>query len=598
MLPPGRHRFNIVSEKVAVVNMKSVCLDIPPQRMMSKDNMEMKPDAVCFYNVFDPQKAIFAVQDYADALNHLATVTMRTVASETSLAEMFSERPRINRRIAQLIGDASERWGIRVHSFHLRGIEVSERMQRALAARAEAGLEAQAVFVAACARGSAASILSEAAERMAGQPGALRLQCFDEALRAVAAQAGGPPSGALAQRPQRGGGRQSDEDLLSAQSDDELGYHSCSEDGASTAGSPSPAHRRFTEPAPALGPPLGVGAGIPGVRVGDFHARQAALPRGGHPHSWGALEASKFDVRSSTYLGDRKKCPSAPALMDLINVDFTLVGEDGPVWRVCDHPDMFPAHHVASGDGRFLLVLNWVFPPYQAVLAAAVDPAAPWLLGDDSPEGRCWKRFVEADETGRRDLFKMIGSIEQGPWLVKRALPKKPVLIGKRVRMDTRYEPGRHMEIVFDVSGGRAEQYACNVVCGSLKRIEMAFTVLIEAREEQQLPERMLMSGALRNCDPSLLLSPPPVGGAAPRDGSRTPVGVMVPQPPRPGVLRGPRRPTVGLRAVRSECKLGKHAIVATSNRLAIDLRDRFEPSCSVVKVIASTLASTKLQEL
>jgi hypothetical protein len=200
-------------------------------------------------------------------------------------------------------------------------------------------------------------------------------------------------------------------------------------------------------------------------------------------------------------------------MTELVNVDFMKIGDGGPIWRACDHPDMFPTHHRASGDGRFLVILNWVFPPYQCVITGALDPRAPWLLDAESPQSRVWRKFLQADDVGRRDVFKMIGSVEEGPWLVKRALPKKPVLIGKKVRMDTHVEPGQHLEIVFDVSSGKAEQYATGIVCGSLKRVQLAFSALVEARDEAELPESLLISATALNLDPALLLSPLPANG-------------------------------------------------------------------------------------
>jgi regulator of protease activity HflC (stomatin/prohibitin superfamily) len=187
MLDPGRHRFNIMSETVGMVNMKSVSLDLPPQLVMTKDNLEMKIDAVCIYNIFDPEKAMFSVENYSYALSNLAMVTLRTVAGEHTLAETFAERTRINQRITQLIDEASDPWGIKVQRVELKGLEISETMQRAMAARAEADQEAQAKIIAARAQRDAASILAEAAEKMAQQPSALRLQWF-ETLRIIATQ--------------------------------------------------------------------------------------------------------------------------------------------------------------------------------------------------------------------------------------------------------------------------------------------------------------------------------------------------------------------------------------------------------------------------
>jgi len=187
MLHPGRHRYNMMAETVFMVNMKTVSLDLPPQRVMTKDNLEIKIDAVCIYNVFDPEKAMFAIENYPYALSMLAQVTLRTVAGEHSLAETFSERTRINERITQLTDEASDPWGIKVQRVELKGLEISETMQRAMAARAEADQEAQAKIIAARAQREAASILTEAADKMEQQPGALQLQWF-ETLRIIATQ--------------------------------------------------------------------------------------------------------------------------------------------------------------------------------------------------------------------------------------------------------------------------------------------------------------------------------------------------------------------------------------------------------------------------
>lgn len=186
-LPPGRHRFNIMSEQVFPVSLKVVCLDIAPQSVMTKDNLTVAIDAVCYYNVFDAQKAVFSIDNYPFALANLAQVTLRTVLGEHTLAEIFAERQRINQRLKALIDDASDAWGIQVGRVELKGIGIDDKMQRAMAAKAEACQEAEAKIIQAVAQRDAATILAEAAERMFSQPIALKLQWF-ETLRIITTQ--------------------------------------------------------------------------------------------------------------------------------------------------------------------------------------------------------------------------------------------------------------------------------------------------------------------------------------------------------------------------------------------------------------------------
>jgi len=244
-----------------------------------------------------------------------------------------------------------------------------------------------------------------------------------------------------------------------------------------------------------------------GVRSAPHSTRAEGLPRGDGTHSWNVLDASKFDVRGVSYSQDRQKVASGPAMLELLDVDFINVGSNGPICRVTEHMDFFAARHLKSGDGRFLFVQNWVFPPFQAIVTAAVNPAAAWSRDPFSAQARVWRKFLEADNEGRRDLIKIIMTIDNGPWLVRRAVPRKPVLIGKKLKTSTHHEPGKYLEIVFDVASSRAEQFATATVIGALRKIQVAMAVTIEAREEEELPENLLFAVRAINWDPSKLWS-------------------------------------------------------------------------------------------
>jgi len=186
-LPPGRHTFNIMSEQIKPMNMRTVCADIPAQQVMTKHNLSVMADAVCFYNVFDAQKAAFGVDNYAYAISMLSQVTIRTVIGEMLLSEILSSRHVINAKLKTLIDEATDPWGIKVDRVELKEIKISEQMQRAMGAKAEAGQEAEAKIVQANAQKDAALILKQAAEEMDGSPNAIKLQWF-ETLRIIATQ--------------------------------------------------------------------------------------------------------------------------------------------------------------------------------------------------------------------------------------------------------------------------------------------------------------------------------------------------------------------------------------------------------------------------
>jgi len=211
-----------------------------------------------------------------------------------------------------------------------------------------------------------------------------------------------------------------------------------------------------------------------------------------------------FNVRSRTYLSNRAKLPSGPPLLDLLAADFMYIGEKGPVWSAAKQQDFCPLYLRQQGEKRFLLIQNWIFPPFQVVIVGGLSPDAPWLV-NDTPQARTWRRFLTMSPEERRTAFKLIVTIEDGPWLLKRVVPNKPMIIGKQVQMSSHHEEGDHLEIVFDVSSGKAEAMGCGMVVRALKRLNIAVGMMIEAKEEDELPENLLLSIAVQGLDTSVL---------------------------------------------------------------------------------------------
>jgi hypothetical protein len=244
------------------------------------------------------------------------------------------------------------------------------------------------------------------------------------------------------------------------------------------------------------------------VKPARFEERLASLPKGSGTHAWEAFAASNINVRSASYLRDRKKAPSAPALLDLVNIDFFKFGPSGPVLDPISHRDFYPHYHKAQNDNRFLFIQNWIVPPFQALLIGAVDLNAPWLTGD-TPQARCWNRFLNESLEDQKKSFKVMAFVEKGPWLVARATPKKPVLAGRQLKMVTHHEPGKYVMITMDVGGGgKADQMAVSMVMKSLSRLQLILACMIEGKQEEELPETLLLAASLPNLDTNRLFCP------------------------------------------------------------------------------------------
>jgi len=186
-IPPGRHTFNIMAESIVPISMRTVCLDVPAQSLLTKDNLNVRIDAVGFYQVFDAQKAAFSVENYPHALCMLAQVTIRSVLGEMTLAEVLCGRATINSRLRLLLDESTDPWGIKVDRVELKEIGIDPSMQRAMAAKAEAHQEAEAKIIQANAQLNSSKVLAEAAASMSENPSALKLQWF-ETLRIISTQ--------------------------------------------------------------------------------------------------------------------------------------------------------------------------------------------------------------------------------------------------------------------------------------------------------------------------------------------------------------------------------------------------------------------------
>jgi regulator of protease activity HflC (stomatin/prohibitin superfamily) len=158
------------------VDLRTVVMDVPTQDVISKDNVSVKVNAVVYFRVIDPQRAIIQVEDYFSATSQLAQTTLRSVLGKHELDEMLSERDKLNSDIQQILDSQTDVWGIKVTSVEIKHVDIDPTMVRAIAKQAEAERERRGKIIHAEGEKQAAEKLVQAAEMMSTQPGALQLR--------------------------------------------------------------------------------------------------------------------------------------------------------------------------------------------------------------------------------------------------------------------------------------------------------------------------------------------------------------------------------------------------------------------------------------
>lgn len=163
-------------ERMVKVDLRVVTLDVPSQEAITKDNVTVRVNAVVYFQVIDPDKAVINVEDFRRATAQIAQTTLRSVMGQHELDDLLSRRERINRELQRIIDDATEPWGIKVSVVEVKDVELPGTMQRAMARQAEAERERRAKIIHAEGEYSASQQLAEAAKVMTGSPGALQLR--------------------------------------------------------------------------------------------------------------------------------------------------------------------------------------------------------------------------------------------------------------------------------------------------------------------------------------------------------------------------------------------------------------------------------------
>jgi regulator of protease activity HflC (stomatin/prohibitin superfamily) len=158
------------------MDLRTVTMDIPPQDVITRDNVSVKVNAVLYFRVVEPNKAVREVENYLFATSQLAQVTLRSVCGQGELDELLAEREKINTRIQEILDAQTDPWGIKVVLVELKHIDLPQEMQRAMAKQAEAERERRAKVIHADGEFQASQKLADAAEVMSKQPTALQLR--------------------------------------------------------------------------------------------------------------------------------------------------------------------------------------------------------------------------------------------------------------------------------------------------------------------------------------------------------------------------------------------------------------------------------------
>ena len=158
------------------VSLRIVALDIPPQDVITRDNVSVKVNAVLYMRVTDPERAVIVIEDYLYATSQLAQTTLRSVLGEVELDELLSDREKINAVLKKIIDERTDAWGIEVSAVEVKDVDLPDQMKRAMARQAEAERERRAKVIAAQGELQASETLTQAAHNLAAEPTALQLR--------------------------------------------------------------------------------------------------------------------------------------------------------------------------------------------------------------------------------------------------------------------------------------------------------------------------------------------------------------------------------------------------------------------------------------
>jgi regulator of protease activity HflC (stomatin/prohibitin superfamily) len=173
---PGLIILIPVIDKMRKIDLRTVTLDVPPQEVITRDNVSIRVSAVVYFRVMDPDKAFLQVEDYYYATSQLSQTTLRSVCGQAELDEILAEREKLNLKLQEILDADTEPWGVKVSKVEIKEIDLPEEMKRAMAKQAEAERERRAKIISADGEYQASKTLLEAAKIMSESPITLQLR--------------------------------------------------------------------------------------------------------------------------------------------------------------------------------------------------------------------------------------------------------------------------------------------------------------------------------------------------------------------------------------------------------------------------------------
>ncbi|MGD0274895.1 MAG: slipin family protein [Syntrophales bacterium] len=183
---PGLILLIPIVDRMVKVDMRTITMDVPPQDVITRDNISIKVNAVVYFRVMDANNAVINVENYLYATSQLAQTTLRSVCGQAELDEILSEREKINLQLQEILDRSTEPWGIKVSHVEVKQIDLPEEMKRAIAKQAEAERERRAKVINAEGEFQAAQKLIEAAALMSTQPMSLQLRYLQTLVQIAA----------------------------------------------------------------------------------------------------------------------------------------------------------------------------------------------------------------------------------------------------------------------------------------------------------------------------------------------------------------------------------------------------------------------------
>jgi regulator of protease activity HflC (stomatin/prohibitin superfamily) len=173
---PGLKFIIPIVDQMKKVNMRTIAMDVPPQDIITRDNVSMKVNAVLYFRVVHPDKALIEVDNYLYATSQLAQTSLRSVLGQVELDDLLAQRDKINHNLQEILDRQTDPWGVKISNVEIKHVDLPTEMQRAMARQAEAERERRAKVIHATGEFEASATLAKAAQQISSQPGALQLR--------------------------------------------------------------------------------------------------------------------------------------------------------------------------------------------------------------------------------------------------------------------------------------------------------------------------------------------------------------------------------------------------------------------------------------